>query len=221
MRTLPLFPLLVLVACRPDAKESDDVGVLCTDTQRPLAMDEVTPLGFRAADVLALGGTQFAGWVSWGDAAESTLSMTVDTGATVVARYIDSVADVAEQEEACWDHVEIDVVVGMRTHDGRLDEALAGSLLAMDPTIATFRHDLSAPAGTLDLEDFVPEDEALGAPESLESTLEWTVTGPGASHGTITGTARWEAQDGTDGTASESQAYLDIASFSTEPPARR
>jgi hypothetical protein len=221
MRMFPLVVALSLPGCRPGSQTSDSVGILCTDTPRALAADETTTLGFRAADVLGLGGTQFAGWVTWSDATESTLSMTVDPGARVVARFIDSVAEDPAYEEECWDHVEIDVIVGMTTTDGRLDEALAGTLLAMDATLATFRHDLSDPAGTLDLAGFVPDDEALGAPSSLEAGMEWTITGPGTSHGTITGVARWAEQAGDDGTASESQADLDIASFSTEAPARR
>ncbi len=219
MRMFPLVVALSLPGCRPGAEESESVGILCTDVPRALAADETTPLGFRAADVLDLGGTQFAGWVTWSDATESTLSMTVDPGPGVVARFIDSVAEDPSYEEECWDHVEIDVIVGMRTNDGRLDEALAGTLLAMDATLATFRHDLSDPAGTLDLADFAPEDEALGAPTSLEAAMEWTITGPGTSHGAITGTAQWAEQAGDDGTAS--QAYLEIGTFSTEVPARR
>ena len=220
MRLMHASWALALAGCR-SADALDDVGVICTDTPRPLAAAEASPLGFGPSDVLAAGGTAFAGWVRWTDAAESAIGITVDPGESVVARFVESVADDPARAEECWSHVEIDVVVDVRSQDGRLDETLPGTLMAMDTSMTTFRHDLSEPAGTLDLAAFVPEDTALGTPESQAATFEWTITGPGLSYGTITGTARWAEQTADDGTGSASQASFDIASFSTEVPSRR
>lgn len=146
-----LLPLLLVAACGSSAtgggdgggnKSPDDpqealTGCLPVNTT-PIGLDEPTPLGITAADVLALANGEHQGQLTWdkGGSTGLTVSVTADAAS---ARYVEldwqSDGSGAEPAMACGSVIEIDAAVGFATADGAFAESWATKLTAFEPSV--------------------------------------------------------------------------------------
>lgn len=150
--------LILLFACLPtDLKEA--TGPTCVDSATDVALDEVTPLGFAAQDVLPFASGLHATAFTYADGTVTGASLEVTPGAT--ARFVDSEADYGEDTGAqpaiaieCPDRVEIDATEAFTTEDGALAESWTFPLSATSVEGIGFSGEMSAFTGSLVLEDY-------------------------------------------------------------------
>ena len=134
--------LILLVAC--DFKNDGDLEMpSCEDTSTDVAMDEVTPLGFAAEEVVPFADGDHAISFTWDQGADvdGLIGVALSGGS---ARYVDSEAVYPEGEETpaigieCPDRVEIDAALTLSTSDGGLAEAWNVTLYAVDALAMAF-----------------------------------------------------------------------------------
>lgn len=154
---------LLLTAC--PGKDLDE-GAHCEDTPSTLAVDEVSPIGFAAADVLVFADGTHETSFDWAhhDPSALTLDLAADPETTRFvyseAVYPDDGAEHTLMAVECPDRVEVDAVMGFTTADGRFAETWALTLIATEATAVGFDHeiDLDTVTGTWDiLEDVTAE----------------------------------------------------------------
>jgi len=143
-----------------------DEGAHCEDTPTAVAADEVTVLGFAAADVLAFADGSHEAPFDWANHDPSTLTLDVVADAST-ARFVDSEAVYPDDggtytlmAPVCTDRVEVDATLAFATADGRFDESWAVVLAAEAATGMSFHHeiDLETVVGSWDiLEDVTAE----------------------------------------------------------------
>ncbi|NVB41086.1 hypothetical protein G6O69_24820 [Pseudenhygromyxa sp. WMMC2535] len=192
MPRITLVPALSLItltlACTPDGDtQPDNLGsdaegsYECVETATVLSsIDEVSALGFSAADVLAVAAGEHSSPMTWVDqiqdglveievgpeSGESTidLSLTHEGGEI---RYIDSEPAESDYEIDidCNDRLEIDVVAEVETGGGALAETLSVVLKAENIIQPYFQTalDLDALAGSMTVTTETP-DLTIGAP---------------------------------------------------------
>ncbi|MDP2306537.1 MAG: hypothetical protein Q8P18_10990 [Pseudomonadota bacterium] len=185
-----LAPLALLVAC-PALRDTP----ICRSTRTEIALDEVTPLGFSAADVLAHLAPQEDAALRWADGTVTDLSLDFAPGTT--ARFVDgtvepptSGAPMPEIAIVCDDYIEVDVAIGFATADGEFAEQLKSRIRAItaDTGVIDAALALDALVGTFDLAPFV---EA----ESWDDLTAWVhvdLTSDGRTRGYVAGTASGE-----------------------------
>jgi hypothetical protein len=171
---------------------------LCTEATTELALDETSPLGFSADDVLAFAAGEHEAALEYdpGSSDNFTLSVGDDTTLTLTveptgsATFVDSAPEsfdsgglMIDIGSDCPDRIAIDVVVTISTADGAFAEQLPGVLNAEGPTSAelTVPLDLDALDGTFAVEVVSPEN-AVPVRTSLSATF-----GPGLFAGEVSG----------------------------------
>lgn len=111
-------------------------GCVALATQE-LALDEVSPLGFSGADVLAVSAGEHAGTFTWAKGGSTPVTLSVAHAGTE-ARFVDygwkddGNADGPVQADApeCPDTLVVDASVELATEDGAFAEALEAELFA-------------------------------------------------------------------------------------------
>lgn len=205
------FSLLALSACAP--KDGGQVGeetVVCKPVEtQSLAVDQDSPLGFSAMDILDFADGSHTETLRWADGTETELTTSFSFENTAnfhVREWVDDsmgggpepALDMAD----CPDIVEMSMTVSMSTADGELNESWLIDLQAASVDSATFYQDLSTAEGTIMIDRFAP----TGDHDSYRAFLDLTINATGIT-GTISGQA-----EGSDGETAFAQNY-DIASF--------
>lgn len=160
MRTLiPLFSLVALGCDLGDKNPAE--GPTCQDTPTDVTLEEVTELGFSAAEVLARLPASEVALLTWEGGGTTDLTLTYAPAAA--ARFVDSVAVYPDGDGEtpaiaviCEDRVEIDLDFTIATTDGALDEDLAAPIRATAVDAATVWADLDLDGlqGSLDFDAF-------------------------------------------------------------------
>ena len=187
----PHLVLLALAACSEPAPEDEpdyepdpcqghthpcggEEPTECTERVTVLAsIDEVSPLGFSAADMLALAVGQHASGARWGhdEASSASVEFTPaagDTAVTVDLRYSGGEVRFIEADElllydfACNDRLEVDIELDLATADGALAERIVAPQQARNPEVVTLSQRIAGGelAGTLDFTVTHPPDAA-------------------------------------------------------------
>jgi hypothetical protein len=184
------------VAASGGGQVGEEGGVACLPvTTTPIDLDEVTPLGFSAGELLdATMGTRSAGvvWVSGGDTA-MTIELSYEDGSAEFQER-DWVGDHNGTLEAigvdCPDVIQIAARVEVTTADGALDESWDVVALADSATRLSFSRRLEDLNGSLAIEDFAP----AGDWTSIRALIDLAIDAGGLS-GRISGQATGESGD--------------------------
>ncbi len=151
-------------------------------------IDEVSPLGIRAADMLALAAGDHESTVLWGEGGSYgsvSVELAPPVGEAAIAagihyaggevRFIDS-TETALYYWTCNDRLEVDVEVEVITNDGALNERFTAPLRSTIPQVATLsrRIALSELQGALALTSVEPPD----AVEAVQIDVGVTAAGP-------------------------------------------
>ena len=122
-------------------------GAGCEEVSSNLAPDEVSPLGFGAADVLTLVGESTTTPMVWLDTSVLQVQSSVEPGPSELTitlldssnpRFVEvSPAEPEDDTELlpagdCPDRVDVDVILLIATADGALDETVSATLHATD-----------------------------------------------------------------------------------------
>jgi len=199
-------------------------GSSCVDTPTVLSsVDEVSPLGFAAADVLAFAAGEHESPLFWRDQAaegmvevgpesgESTLSVSISHAGGEI-RYIDS--EPAEGEGGfeeglsdCPDRLEIDVMAQIGSGGGALAESIPVTLMATHDLLARFVAAIEPEdiAGTMSVTSLDPAFDV----EAID--LDVGISSYGLS-GSITGMIT--SSDGETAVA----GFVEYATFPSESP---
>lgn len=211
--------LLLLLAACPWKNGAEDLGPTCVDTVTDVALAEVTPLGFAAAEPLAfLEGAHVAEFTyAEGGTTDLTIEVARDGDA---ARYVDSEADYPDTGtyEAigieCPDRVEIDGTVAFTTADGAFAELWGFALSATEATAMGWSGDIpdAVFAGSYRMEDHVDATDW----ESMSASTRGAFDAAGGSGG-LDGMVMGEEEcDGDECTAWASQ--VGIGTWTTGDP---
>lgn len=175
-------------------------GSSCEEDATELELDEVSPLGFAAEDVLGLAEGTHEATLTWVPDGSAMATTTLEPGITEVtlvvevagpASFVDaeppssgSSGGMIELGWVCPDRVDVPVTVTLTTADGALDETLDGTLSATDAGSATLLVpiELDELEGTFSFEVVSPEG---GVP--IQTRLE-VVFGEGIFAGRLSGT---------------------------------
>ncbi|GEM_PF-5274046 len=152
----------------------------CVDSSTVMTADEVSPLGFAAAEIIATASGSHDSPIFWTagthdgpidievrpESGEGTLTVTIAHEGGEI-RYVDSEPAPSDENTndgswaECPDRVEIDVHVSARTGGGALDESFETTLEAKMPRHATFTYevDLDALSGSFQVENGNPDIE--------------------------------------------------------------
>lgn len=203
-----LLPLVLLLAACPTVEKPDDgldsEGPHCEDTSTAITFDEVTALGFSAADVLLSVPTAQTTEFAYVDDRSAVLDLGFTPGPT--AWFVASEAvypDSGEESPAigveCEDRVEIDGTFTFTTDDGAFAESFASTVAATGSAVTLRQElDLDALAGTFDLAFYVQSSDW----DELAAWIDVVFVG-GASSGAVSGQASGEdeCEDGEECTA--------------------
>lgn len=199
--------------------ETDPTGTGCKVTSTlALRVDEASPLGFSAADLLAALGAEQSSSLAWAKGGTSALHVT--PGVPVAVRFLTREYEVTSDGEGietlestvgpeeCGDVVEVDLPLGFATEDGQFNESWESTLTSGDGTSAFLSRelDLAAIRGSYTLTEVDPtEFDAVHVFLNAELSA-------GAVHGEIYGQAESSDKSGDpDGVASARR--VEIASY--------
>jgi hypothetical protein len=152
LRQLTSVLLLTAFASGPGCAggQTGDEGVFgqCSEQQAPLALGEVSPLGFSAADVLSFVEGQHATTIEWQpldvsygpESGKGELTLSVENLGH--ARYVDR-----GDAQCCFAAVQVDVRVTLRTSGGALNESFVTVLEAHSADAAWLQMLVEPPLG--------------------------------------------------------------------------
>ena len=152
----PLLMTLGLLACAPEEEQPEPPGQIGGEpyeckpkSTQTLGIEEASPLGFSAADILDFAqSTHDAGFV-WNAGGSTPMTLTVAAPSEV--RFADlELAPVGDPELygeiACANHLELDVIVTLDTEDGAFAESLELTLVAASTSRTAFSESVAPDA---------------------------------------------------------------------------
>ncbi|WP_437680889.1 hypothetical protein [Sorangium sp. So ce131] len=208
-----------LAGCDDGAAAGGQIGGVsqgeegCDYEKKDIALDEASPLGISANDVLATVAGERSAELEWAKGGSTTATFSV--GAPLAARFVRSTEPemggpgITELPvEQCPDHLEIDVPLGFLTGDGAFAELLPATLTASQADLATIHHrlDLDALEGTYEVTEVDPSEF-----REVYVYLSGTLTGDAVA-GDISGIAESHPV-GSGPDASVSARPFDVAAF--------
>jgi hypothetical protein len=139
-----LLPMLAL-GCA-GGQTGEETTIACDETRADLELDEDSPLGFGAEEVLATASASSVSleWLATDpphtpESGTAELSVSLEPlGAAVFVR---SRAADGSEKYPCADRVEVDVQVALATTGGALAEMFEGKLRASESAVAELSHD--------------------------------------------------------------------------------
>lgn len=173
----------------------------------PIPVDESSPLGFSAKDILAYSEGDFADTMHWSDGSASPLTMSVVRNSDV-ATFAHSEYS-GSGEMACIEVLTVAATIQASTEDGRLGEVWHGDLASSATGSASFVLELTDIAGTLDLGSFVAEP-------SRYDVVRWYVDlqfAPDAARGAIYGLAEGMEGDPGDPMSAVFEESIQVGEF--------
>lgn len=211
--------ILLFTACLLD-ENKEASGPSCVDTPTDVTMDEVTPLGFAANDVLPLAaGTHGVQFVYPDDGATVT-TIVVTPGAA--ARYVDSVADYPDTgavpaiDVICESRVEIDATETFVSADGAFDEAWDYVLSATEVGLVSFAGQI--PDATFHGSYVLADHTTATDYDKLTASVTANFAAD-SLQGSLDGQASGEDKDCVDGEACTAWAeMIEIGTWSNLPP---
>lgn len=211
--------LIALTACLLD-ENKEASGPTCVDTPTDVAMDEVTPLGFAAADVLPLAEGTHGAEFTYADDGATVTTIVVTPGGT--ARYVDSVADYPDTgavpaiDVLCESRVEIDATETFVTGDGAFDEAWDYVLSATEAGLVSFGG--AIPDATFHGSYVLADHTTATDYDKLTASVNANFAVDTLS-GSLSGQASGEDKDCVDGEACTAWAeMIEIGSWTNLPP---
>jgi hypothetical protein len=229
---LSLMAALLLGAClggqtggetgadSPTEDETQYAGAGCEEEVTPLAADEVSALGFSAADVALLVGESVTTPMVWLDTTDLGVQATVEPGPSELTitildstdpRFVDASPKEPEDGAAiepaadCPDRVDVDVTLHITTADGALDETVSTTLHAtsaelvdlvvpLDPTSLTGTFRATLVSSTAELQNFALHTtyDSTGTNGELSATL--TETDGEVAMATMVRFAEWNVE---------------------------
>jgi hypothetical protein len=179
--------LAALLGCEDGRGE--DSGPSCKDEEAAVALEEVTPLGFSAQDVVDLVSPPYEGPLAWAD--ETTTVLDLEIAPTGEAWFVDSevVSGAGEAQPAIWpicdDRVAVAVTIQFTTADGAFAETWAERVEAAAAAEAHWNRelDLGSLNGDFDLLPFVQSKDY----DELRAFVGGTVSTKTGTSGRING----------------------------------
>lgn len=200
-----------------DGQFGEEAGARCdVVTRTPLALDEVSPLGFTAQSVLDLAEGTHPGTLTWLEAGGSSpLTLTVAQAGAIeyVEQAVVTTGTGSGEEPAlslwCPNLVSVGVDIGFVTDDGVFAEQWLGALTSDVEGQTGFDRTLEDLAGTFDPWDHIPADTDF---DEVTAWLEVSFDASGPS-GLIHGQGSGTDGDPNDPDSSAYAQNFDIASF--------
>lgn len=210
--TLVFFTLMAeLSACAPSGGgQVGEENFACLSVEDTvLDPSQESPLGFAAEQILsAISGTHQLP-LTWADGGATSLTLELSSAGAITFQdreWVDSETGTeAPQEiglEDCEDVVEIEMLLGLQTDDGGLNESWSVRVLATSANNATTTYAFDAVTGSLDIASYALEQDvdAVSAYVDVEFVS-------GVPSGSISGQS--ESSDG----ATVSSTGFEIATF--------
>lgn len=161
-------------------------GPYCEETATDLALDEATPLGGSAQDLLALVPEPWLETLTYADGGTTGLAFTLDASAATAswivgeAVYPDNGGNTPAIAIECPPRIAIDVGLAFGTQDGAFDEPSTPiTLTSYDGATLDFWHDLDPESlgGTFDMDAVTEEPDW----DERSLTLSGSITADGTS----------------------------------------
>lgn len=212
---------VAMVACtgaeppneQPGGQFGEEAGAHCVVlTETPLALDEISPLGFSAQELLALaaGASEHElDWVQLGQTTSLSLAVTSLDSASYVEQGVERDEGYGGPEPWCPNVVKVAVRLELSTEDGALAESAETALTSEGADRVSLTLPLDAVAGSFDPWDHVPAGTDF---DEVRAWLELNFDASGLS-GRIDGQGSGVVGDPND---PDSVAYaqgFDIATF--------
>lgn len=211
------FWMVGLVGCALDGGQSGEEGARCeASSSTTLARDEVSPLGFTPAEVLAFTEGTHVGELVWADGptTDVTVSVTFEGGSIAFVDYEVVTDDGAEPaaEIGCADLVEVEERVAVVSADGAFDESFTVVLGAASADAMTGVHALDDVNGTFTVGDHVDVSDYDAVSAWLDLRFDASgSSGTVAAQGTIEG-------DPDDPESTSSATNLDVGAWAPAAP---
>jgi hypothetical protein len=199
--------LLVALAIGCGGQVGEETIMCAAVNEQSLSLDETTPLGFTAQDVLDVVGGEHAEPLLWADDVQTTVTLGVNyAGGSLRFLERDWIDDsgIEIARSGCEDIIEIETGVALTTDDGELAESWTLRVEAETADQIVFYEPLEQLAGTLDIERFAPDKPY----DFARAFLDMTVTAAGLD-GSISGQI-----EGSDGEVAWAENYT-IATIGT------
>jgi hypothetical protein len=139
-----LLPLLAL-GCASGGQTGEETTLGCHETRSALQVNEDSPLGFGAEEVLAAASPTSATleWLATDpphlpESGTAELSVSLDPLGT--AAFVESRTPDGREAPPCVDYVEVSVRVTLATSGGALAETFDGKLRASEPSMVELSH---------------------------------------------------------------------------------
>lgn len=215
---------VVLVGCigtppNDDGQFGEEGGARCDVVSRtPLAVDEVSPLGFTAQEVLdyAAGAhEQTLSWSAIGGSTPLTLTIAQSGAIEYLEQAVVETGNGSNAEPAlapfCPNVLSVGVDIGFVTEDGAFAEQWLGALASDVVDRATFGRQLDELVGTFDPWDHAPVGPAY---DEVIAWLDVALTPAGPS-GTVQGQGSGTDGDPNDPNGTAWAQSFEVASFGT------
>lgn len=208
MRLIVLF--VMLAACgRRDGLEVPT----CEGTPVAIALDEVTPIGVTAAEVIARIPTHQDADFTYADTTSTTIALDFTVGTSATFTDLEAVYPEGNTTDIgilCDDVITVPVALAFATADGVFDEALSREVNATEEDPGSLRSELELDAlgGTFVIDDYTDITDYDEARLFLEVNLHDDAVTTGAINGDVSG------EDPCDGdTCSAWDAAVDVGAW--------
>jgi hypothetical protein len=162
-----LMAIATATAAACGGQVGEEGGVVCQAvTTTPLGLDDPTPLGFSAGELLDATMGDHGAAVAWITGAETDMAIALS--------YVDGSAEFQERDwvggegslelaaSGCPDVIQLSARVDVATADGALDESWEVVALADSASRLSFTRVLEELSGSLSIEDFAPDGDWTG-----------------------------------------------------------
>ena len=205
--------LLAIAGC--DEGRGEDTGPSCKDEEHPVALDELTRLGFSAQQVVDLVSPSFEGPLTWSDQTATVLELAI--ASTGEAWFVDSevVAGSGDEQPAIWpiceDRVAVAVTIHFATEDGAFAETWEDRVDATTSSVASWSRELELDAlgGDFDLLPFVEAKDY----DELRAFAAGSVSTESGNSGRIDGQASGSEDCDPGDTCSSWAEEIDVATW--------
>lgn len=216
MRPVSIALLGLLFGC--DRGGESDIGPTCEGTPVAIAMDEVTPIGITAAEVVARIPSHQDADFTYADATVTPLALDFTVGTAATFTDLEAVypeGDSIDIGILCDDVVTIPVDFTFATTDGVFDEAVStpATATAEDPGSLHAELDLAAMGGSFAIDDYTDITDYTDSRLFIAVSLHDDALTTGAINGDVSGEDPCDDGD----TCSAWDAAVDVGTWG--PPA--